>query len=439
MVALLAIGGIAALSVWLLSGFVSQRMLLQEAVLTRDFVQSLVAVEQPLQRYFAQPEAGAPERVEDSFEHFARMPDMLRTNVYAADRTVLWSSERELIGRRFGPNHDLDRALTGAVIVEKKTDSERRQGKAEYVALSHPADLFIEIYVPVIDSGTGQVLGAIEFYKHPRALMRSLHELRVYSAVGAAVFALVLFAALFGLVRRADRMLQQQQQRIVENETFAVVGEMSSVVAHGIRNPLAAIRSSAELIVDGSRRPELAASAEAAQDIVEQSDRLGAWVRELLSYTRGNESRAQALALPPMVQSCLQELARESERRHLRVQAELPDTLPHAHGDSLIVGQVLRSVLANALDAVPDLGRVTVAARVDHGTGHVLLSVRDDGPGLSAEQMARVGKPFFTTKNKGMGVGLALARRVLERNGGFLDIDSAPGEGTTVTIGLRQA
>lgn len=438
-VALLAIGGIAVLSVWLLSGFVTQRMLLQEGVLTRDFVQSLVAVERPLQRYFAEPAAGAPERVEESFEHFARMPDMLRTNVYAADRTVLWSSQRELIGRRFGPNHDLDQALTGAVIVEKKTDRQRRLGKAEYVALHQPAELFIEIYVPVIEPGTGRVLGAIEFYKNPRALMRSLHELRLYSALGGSVFGLLLFAALFGLVQRADRMLHEQQQRIVENETFAVVGEMSSVVAHGIRNPLAAIRSSAELIVDGARGTQQAATAEAAQDIVEQSDRLGAWVRELLSYTRSGDSRPQALALSPLVHSCLHELARETERRHVQVQTELPDSLPAAHADSLVVGQVLRSVLANAMDAVPDGGRVTVAARSDNDTARLLLSVHDTGPGLSAAQKARVGKPFFTTKAKGMGVGLALARRVLERSGGFLRIDSEPGQGTTVTIGLRQA
>lgn len=438
-VALLAIGGIAVLSVWLLGGFVTQRMLLQEGVLTRDFVQSLVAVERPLQRYFADPAAGAPERVEDSFEHFARMPDMLRTNVYAADRTVLWSSERELVGRRFGPNHDLDLALTGAVIVEKKTERQRRLGKAEYVALNQPADLFIEIYVPVVEPGTGRVLGAIEFYKNPRALMRSLHELRVYSALGAGAFALLLFGALFGLVRRADRMLHEQQRRIVENETFAVVGEMSSVVAHGIRNPLAAIRSSAELIVDGARGAQQAATAEAARDIVEQSDRLGSWVRELLSYTRSSDSRPQALALPPLVHSCLHELARETERRRVQVQAELPEALPAAHGDSLVVGQVLRSVLANALEAVPDGGRVTVAARAEGSGGRLLLSVHDTGPGLSAAQKARVGKPFFTTKAKGMGVGLALARRVLERSGGFLRIDSEPGQGTTVTIGLRQA
>jgi two-component system, NtrC family, sensor histidine kinase HydH len=442
-VALLAITLIAAGSVALLSWFVTQRMLLQEGALTRDFVQSLLLVERPLLAYFERPGEAAPERVEDSFEHFARMPDMLRTNVYSAYRTVMWSSDPALIGRRFGPNDELDLALGGAVVVEKKTDAERAGGKAEYESLASPADLFIEIYVPVLDPASGRVLGAIEFYKHPRGLMSILHELRLYTALGALAFGLLLFAALFGLVRRADRLIQAQQSRLVDNETFAVVGEMSSVVAHGIRNPLAAIRSSAELILDGVQRPrpggEAAATAEAAQDIVAQSDRLGAWVRELLSYTRPVEGRPQVLALAPLVRTALQEFSREFERRHVGASAQVDEALPRVQGDSLAVGQILRSLLANALDAVPDGGRISVRAQPSPDGRHLHLQVVDNGRGMSAAQRARAGKPFFTTKTQGMGVGLALARRVLERNGGFLVIDSEPGRGTTVSIGLRTA
>jgi two-component system, NtrC family, sensor histidine kinase HydH len=432
-VAVVAIGAIAASSVWLLSWFVTQRMLWQEGVLTRDFVQSLVLVEKPLQEYFAQPRLAPPANVGASFEHFARMPDMLRTNVYDSNRKVLWSSDQQLIGRQFGPNDELDKALSGAVVVEKKTSDERRRGKAEYESLVQPEELFVEIYVPVLDAQSRRVVGAIEFYKNPRGLMLLLAQLRLYIALGAAAFALLLFGALFGMVRRADKLMQAQQRQLVDAETFAVVGEMSSVVAHGIRNPLAAIRSSAELIVEG------AGGASEARDIVTQSDRLGAWVRELLSYTRPSEGRAQPLSVAPLVRSCLQEFSREFERRHVVASAQLADDLPAVHGDSLAVGQVLRSVLSNALDAVPDGGRITVRADLA-GDGRMLtVQVADNGPGMNAAQRERVGKPFFTTKPHGMGVGLALARRVLERGGGRLQIDSEPGSGTVVSIALRTA
>lgn len=461
LVALLAISVIAAASVWLLSWFVTQRMLWQEGVLTRDFVQSLMLVEKPLQRYFAAAGvevvgedggiggrgAGAgragTDDTEGSFEHFARMPDVLRANVYDRHRSVIWSSDPNLIGRRFGPNAELDQALAGNVVVEKKTADERKRGKDEYEALVQPAEMFVEVYVPVRDVQTNEVVGAIEFYRNPRGLMNILSQLRVYIALGAAGFGALLFVALYGLVRRADGLIQAQQRKLVETETFAVVGEMSSVVAHGIRNPVAAIRSSAELILDGLRGPRSQAddivAAEAAQDIVEQSDRLGSWVRELLSYTRPRDGTAEPLSLAPLVRSCLQEFTRELERRRIGATTDLADDLPSVDGDSLVVGQVLRNVLANAMDAVPDGGRIAVRAEVDSQQGLLTLLVEDNGSGMTAVQSARAGIPFYTTKPQGMGVGLALARRVLERSGGRLRIDSESGRGTIVSIGLRVA
>lgn len=445
-VAMVAISVIAASSVWMLSWFLTERLLWQEAALTRDFVQSLVIVEKPLQAYFSDPTT-APPQVEDSFEHFARMPEVLRANVYDRQRNVLWSSDPALIGRRFGPNEELDHALTGAVVVEKKTVEERIHGKDEYVSLHQTSDLFVEIYVPVFDVDSGQVVGAIEFYKNPRGLMQILAQLRSYIALGAAGFGLLLFAALFGLVRRADGLIEAQHRRLVEAETYAVIGEMSSVVAHAIRNPLAAMRSSAELILDGIRSGRRegsgqqalrdAGNAEAAQDILVQADRLGSWLRELLSYTRPSEARPQAVSVAPLVHSCLQEMSRELERRRVGAVATALEALPAVQADSLVVGQVLRSVLANALEAVPDGGRIAVNGSLGADGQQLTLTVSDNGPGMTAAQRAGVGTPFFTTKPQGMGVGLALARRVLERSGGFLRIDSEPGRGTVVSIGLR--
>jgi signal transduction histidine kinase len=435
LVAAAAIAVIAAASVWLLSWFVTQRMLWQEGSLTREFVQSLVVAEKPLQAYFRNPGQPMPRDVGEPFEHIARIPDVLRANVYDRERRVIWSSDQLLIGRQFGPNDELDLALAGAVVVEKKTDEQRRHGKAEYVALQQVEPLFIEIYVPILDMGSGEVLGAIEFYKNPRSLTRILAQLRLYIALGALGFGALLFAALFGLVRRADQTLQAQQRQLVQAESFAVLGEMSSVVAHGIRNPLAAIRSSAELMLDSPDRD----AADSARDIVSESDRLGAWLRELLTYTRAPDGEAKPVALGPLVRTLLQEYSREFERRHIGASSQVDDHLPAVQGDALGLGQVLRSILANALEALPDGGRVQVSAEVSADAGTVSLRVQDNGPGMTREQRERAGQALFTTMPQGMGVGLALARRVVERAGGQLRIDSEAGRGTTVTLLLRAA
>jgi two-component system, NtrC family, sensor histidine kinase HydH len=434
-VAFVAITAIAASSVWLLSWFVTDRMLWQEGALTRDFVHSLLLVEKQLHTYLRDPAVTPPKAAVNAFDHIASMPDVVRANVYSLERKVIWSSDEQLIGRNFGTNDDLEAALSGTLVVEKKSDHERIHGKAEYELLRPVDDLFIEMYVPVMDVQTGTVIAAIEFYKNPRALVGVLAQLRSYIALGAAVFGLLLFVSLFWLVRRADRTMQRQERQLVENETLAALGEMSSVVAHGIRNPLASIRSSAELILESPG----SSAADAASDIVAQSDRLGSWLRELLAYTRPTEQTPQAVALESLVRSCLQEFSRDCERRHIGASAHLPADLPAVRGDSLAMGQVLRGVLANALDAVSEGGRIVVRASVDTARCGVTLTVEDNGHGMTPDQRERVGKPFYTTKSHGMGLGLALARRVIERAGGSFHIDSEPGRGTTVFIMLRAA
>ena len=289
--------------------------------------------------------------------------------------------------------------------------------------------------MPITSARGDGVQAVIEFYKNPRTLDTALAELRRYIVLGAAASGLLLFAALFGLVWRADLTIRRQQRQLVDNETLAVIGEMSAAVAHGIRNPLAAIRSSAELIQDG----DLAQAHEAGADIVAQSDRLEAWVRELLAYTRPLDEAVAPVPLQPLVARCLEAFERDMARRHISGRAELATDLPAVRGDALLLGQVLSSLLANAIEALDREGRIIVRGAWVPGKSMVTLSVEDSGPGMTNAQLKRAGKPFHTSKARGLGVGLALARRVIERFGGRLEIDSQPGRGTTVRLHMPAA
>jgi signal transduction histidine kinase len=100
---------------------------------------------------------------------------------------------------------------------------------------------------------------------------------------------------------------------------------------------------------------------------------------------------------------------------------------------------VLSSLLANAIEALDRDGEITVRGDWSRGQPQVTLSVEDSGPGMTEAQLGRAGKPFHTTKPRGLGVGLALARRVVERFGGRLEIDSSPGRGTRVRLHMPVA
>lgn len=436
--ALLALLLIALISVGmgtLLDRFVTQRMLWQEAVLTKEFVNGLIQADRPLQTFLANPSGVRDAEVEAAFARIAGLPDMLRANVYDTQRRMVWSSDKQLIGRSFGPNEELDSALAGHVVTQSADPGEHVGDKDEHQNLKTPHSMFVEIYVPVPDAAGERVQAVIEFYKNPRALLAALNNLRVYIALGAAASGSLLFIALFGLVRRADLTIRSQQRHLVDNETLAVIGEMSAAVAHGIRNPLASIRSSAELIQGG----DLAQAHDAAADIVAQSDRLEAWVRELLAYTRPLDQAIAPVPLQPLVARCLEEFERELQRRHIRSHTKLAADLPAVRGDALLLGQVLSSLLANAIEALDRDGQITVRGEWVRGQSQVTLSVQDSGPGMTNAQLRRAGKPFHTTKPRGLGVGLALARRVIERFGGRLEIDSEPGRGTTVRLHMPTA
>jgi len=421
-VGLVSIASISVVSGWLLSGFLTQRMLQQEARLTAEVIDSLVDVEQAA-GYFAGTVARTGE-YKEFVAHIAALPDVLRANVYSRERRVIWSSDPALIGRHFADNDELEDALAGKVVAH---GGERV--KTEHEALDPRYRYFFEIYTPVRASATGEVVGVVELYKTPQALFEAIAAGERAIWVGAALAGLFLYATLFGLVRRADATIRAQRERLVQSETFAAIGEMSSAVAHGIRNPLASIRSSAELALD-SRPTDWR---DEARDIVEQVDRLESWIRRLLSYSQPLGDKAEPVQIGALVQASLAGFERELERRHIRATVDIDAPLPPVKADALMLEHVFTSLIANAMEAIERDGSIGVAVQRD-GEHGLRVSVRDDGPGMTPKDVQGAFKPFHTSKPKGIGIGLPLARRIVHRFGGSIALASTPGAGTTVDV-----
>lgn len=413
----------------LFSKMLAERLLHREAVVTLEFVQSVVRSDESAK--YLVPGAGAalPGPLEDTFRHFAEMPDVLRANVYSPERRAIWSSDAAIIGRQFGPNDDLDRSLRGELVYKSGTSS-----KEEHAAASQPINGkgrggFIEIYVPILDADN-RVAGVVELYKTPDALFEAIRDGQQAVALGAAVGGLLLYGALIGIVRRADAIMREQQRRLLEGERLAVVGEMAAAVAHSIRNPLASIRTSVEDALD--RDP--GRFQEPAEDIMGEVDKIEAWVRELLSFSGPGSVRRETLDLNALIRRSLDEGEREIARRGVKVEAALAEPPPRATGDPALVEQVLQSIISNALDAMPRGGRLGVTTT--RAEDHAEIEIRDNGTGIAPEALEQVFKPFFTTKPRGVGLGLPLSRRLVERMGGSLTLTSRRGEGTAVRIAL---
>jgi len=430
LVSFICIAAVSIVSSVLLSRFLSDNLLRHDAETMMEVVQGLVEIQGPGAYFMAAATADGDRQLEEFFAHISRLPDVLRANIYARDQRVLWSSDPALIGRRLGLNPELEEALAGVVMIESGAVGVD-DIKPEHAKIRNSAPRYVESYLPVRSPADEAVIGVVELYRAPTSLFVAIDRgirLIWLSAISAGA---LLYIALFGLVHRADRLLKEQRERLLEAETFAVVGEMTGAIAHGIRNPLASIRSSAELLQEESS----AAARNAAQDVMSEVDRLSEWVRQLLTYSDRKPGHLQAVDLPAVMQSCLEGFARECERRGVTVDYEANGGVPQVRGEPVRLQHILNSVIANALEAMPKGGTLQVRI-ANAGSDRVSLVVRDTGVGVSERDLRRAFAPFFTTKRKGLGLGLPLVKRIVSRFGGSVALTSVAGVGSAVEIEL---
>lgn len=430
-ISLFSIGAACIVSSYLLSRFLTQQMLYRDGAVMLEFVQSVTDIENIKARAAGREPDVRDRGMQELFDHLASLPDMLRTNIYASDQTLAWSSEKELIGKRFNDNHELEKALKGEMEIETGITSKNQHPKNEHMFLSDQPVQFVETYLPLRDKITSRVIGVAELYRIPKALFETIAQGRRLIWITGALSGLFLYVVLFWIVRRADATIRSQQMRLIESETLAAVGEMGSAVAHGIRNPLSSIRSSAELCIDDKSSLQVR---ESASDIVAQVDRLEKWVRDLLSYAQPEHGTVGRVRVDKVIHRVCEHMARDFERQCIMPTVTLPETLPAVVGDETALEQVFSSILANAVEAMPQGGRLTIEASQLARDASVVITVSDTGVGIPDAHKAKLFVAFQTTKPKGMGLGLALVRRIVRHFGGDIHIQSTVGAGTQVAL-----
>lgn len=429
----IAIGLIALANAWLISSFLNNHLFQREGAVSRDFVQNILLSDGSLE-YLVHPEDKVLQaRFSNTIEHLSNMRDVLRTNVYSVERKVIWSTDSKLIGQQFGANEELDEALEGSLVVHAG-DIATSGEKDEHVGLDPSVRFFVESYIPVMRPTDHKVVGVVELYKAPLALTEAIQEGRMQVGIAAVISALALYVCLFWLIRRADGMIKLQRSQLLEAETLAVVGELTSSVAHNIRNPLSSIRSSAELL----QSFPLDDSSEPANEIIREVDRISHRITELLRLSGKDIQHAAQIDLVTLLKECVtdHQVAFMSRGQQLRLECAVP--VASIVADASLLLQVFHSLLSNAAEAMGASGECVL--RLSEGKAKFWqIEVIDAGCGLDQVTAAQVFRPFFTTKPKGLGLGLPLARRIVERFGGELSLNSRAGLGTTVTLLFRKA
>lgn len=243
------------------------------------------------------------------------------------------------------------------------------------------------------------------------------------------------FARMTANLRHNVAELERAQAQLVQSEKLASIGEMAAAVAHGLRNPLASLRAAAQLV---RSHPEAPSAREHLDAIIAEVDRLDRRISHLLSFSRPAPFRPMPERLPRLVEGILPAFAEPIRERGVELRVELPATLPEVRVDPMQMEQTIVELVSNALDAMPGGGRLRIGAYAANGAvpAEVAVEVSDTGGGIPEDLLKSVCEPFFTTRPEGTGLGLAIAKRYVEQNGGRLEIESRPGEGTTVRVRL---
>lgn len=233
----------------------------------------------------------------------------------------------------------------------------------------------------------------------------------------------------------AVEALADARERLSRSERLAAMGELSAAVAHGIRNPLAGIRLAAQLALEGAAPGDPVR--ENLGDVLSEVEKLEARVRGVLDFARPFEPRLEPTDLRQVVDGAVASLAGPAAARDVTIAFEPPGRLPPVLGDALHLGQVVQEILSNGIEALPAGGQITISAEVvGDGTPRVRLDVADDGPGVPRELRERIFQLFMTTKATGTGVGLAVARKIVERHGGTIRLEDGVPHGTRFVVEL---
>jgi len=269
------------------------------------------------------------------------------------------------------------------------------------------------------------------------------YSFQQYAEIGMYVAVAVLTGSLSRAQRKARQRLEAAGAELSAayqklNETFdqlrqsdrlASLGQLAAVIAHEIRNPLSSIQGAVEILGEGL--PASDPKSEFAQIARKEVGELETLTSEILQFSKPAPPKQLPIDPQEIVEAACRLCSDQARRQQVDVNLE-PAPAARILVDPEQIKQVLLNILLNAIQVQPSGGRVEI--RISRDSNDVVISVRDFGPGIAAENLGRIFDPFFTTRRDGTGLGLAISYQLVDRNGGSINVESPPGQGACFRI-----
>jgi two-component system sensor histidine kinase HydH len=280
-----------------------------------------------------------------------------------------------------------------------------------------------------------EVAGQVTEVMHQELFLVGLFFLVVLGA-SAGLIGVALFwnKTLARQVEAKTKELVDSQERLVHSERFAAVGEAAAYVSHEIKNPLMVIGGMASQVE--RRLAQDPGSQEKLQIIQREVRRLESFLGELRDFLRPAAPTKREVDVNRVIEDVENLMVDAAREKGVSLEGQLDPRLPKIEADPDQLEQVLLNLVKNALEATEEAGRIVLAS--GSRDGQIWFSVQDTGKGMPEEVLEKIFHPFFTTKDKGTGLGLAVIHKIITDHHGTITVDSAAGEGSTFTVQLPQ-
>jgi signal transduction histidine kinase len=242
------------------------------------------------------------------------------------------------------------------------------------------------------------------------------------------------FNSMLDKLEETQQELEQYHfQQMEQADRLAAIGEMSTGMAHEIKNPLAGIKGALPLLAEDF--PEDDERRQVVEDIMAQIERLNKTATDLLKFGRPGTPQFDYLNVNDLINETLFFVAQHPEAKNVEQCRELGQDIPLIWADSKQLQQVLLNIVINALQSTPAGGRVSLSTALitENGREYVQISIADTGPGIPEDLQEKIFTPFFTTKNRGTGLGLPICKQLVKQNNGRINMHSSSA-GTTFVL-----
>jgi len=339
--------------------------------------------------------------------------------------------------------YSTDPAFFKEKVVETPEYKKAETSEYSSVIISEGGLKKIKTYIPftmtLTSTGEEYVPGVFEATQNITKQYNSIVKLQLLIfSVSILIMVLIFFALLF-VVHNAEKIIKKRsaEQRDLEEQLYlaerlAALGEMVAGVSHEIKNPLGIIQSTSELLPSMPNADEK--QKRLSSVITEESIRLNRIVTDFLEFARPHKLNLNECHIEEVIRKNITFLRPELEGKGIVVSDKMIGRSFKLQADDDLLYRALMNIFINSIQAIDNAGSITV--NVDEEKGGYRIEIEDTGIGISKENMKKIFNPFFTTKDKGTGLGLPIVRKIIEGHQGTIDVESQEGSGTKVIIRL---